>query len=119
ARHAAPHLRPQDARARARGRASAHAPGGRHMNERPPIVVFCERLENEHVCESVVRELGDYYEVRACGPGWPARDLKDVDTRGARFYLELDSVSGNFDRPTGLAELRLPKFAWLVDTHKK
>jgi glycosyltransferase involved in cell wall biosynthesis len=86
---------------------------------RPAIVAFCERLDNESFCESVIRELGEHYEVRPCGPGWPARDLGQVDASGARFYLELDAASGNFVRPTGLEKLSMPKFAWLVDTHKK
>jgi hypothetical protein len=89
------------------------------MTEKPPIVVFCERLDNESFCESVIRELGEHYEVRACGPGWPSRDLAEIDTSGSRFYLELDAASGNFVRPTGLEKLSIPKFAWLVDTHKK
>ena len=86
---------------------------------KPPIVVFCERLENESFCAAVVRELGAWYEVRACGPGWPAADLPGVDPQGVRFYLELDAASGSFVRPHGLERLAVPKFAWLIDTHKK
>ena len=86
---------------------------------RPPAIVFCERLDNESFCAAIVRELERRYEVRPCGPGWPIEDLPGVDPRGARFYLELDAVTGSFVRPRGLAALRCPKFAWLVDTHKK
>ncbi len=86
---------------------------------RPVAIVYCERLENESFCESVVRELGAYYEVRPCGPGWPTENLLDADHEGARFYLELDAASGNFVRPVGLSTLSLPKFAWLIDVHKK
>jgi glycosyltransferase involved in cell wall biosynthesis len=86
---------------------------------RPACLVYCERLDNESFCLSLIRELEAFYEVRACGPGWPSRDLSELPRDGARFYLELDAASGNFPRPTGLGELRLPKFAWLVDTHKK
>ena len=86
---------------------------------KPPAVVFCERLDNESFCAAVVRELGERYEVRPCGPGWPDERLEQVDLSGVRFYLELDAASGNFVRPTGLERLQVPKFAWLVDTHKK
>jgi SAM-dependent methyltransferase len=84
-----------------------------------PVIVFCERLDNESFCAAVVRELGAHYEVRPCGPGWPIERLEHVDASGVRFYLELDAASGNFVRPTGLAQLDAPKFAWLVDVHKK
>ena len=87
--------------------------------DRPAAIVFCERLDNESFCAAVVRELAAFYEVRPCGPGWPAETLAEVDLRGARFYLELDAASGNFVRPEGLERLALPKFAWLIDTHKK
>lgn len=87
--------------------------------ERPKILVFCERINNESFCESVVRELENYYDVRPFGPGWPRQALTSLDHEDVRFYLELDSVSGNFDRPTGLEALQTPKFAWVIDTHKK
>lgn len=86
---------------------------------RPAAIVFCERLPNQSFCESIVRELGHTVEVRPCGPGWPVERLEEVDARGVSFFLELDAVSGSFVRPAGLASLRVPKFAWLVDTHKK
>lgn len=86
---------------------------------RPAAIVFCERLDNESFCESIVRELATHVDVRPCGPGWPVADLEEVDTEGAAFYLELDAASGRFVRPGGLERLRVPKFAWLVDTHKK
>jgi SAM-dependent methyltransferase len=91
----------------------------RSLESRPAALVFCEWLRNEPFCLSVIRELEAYYEVRAFGPGWPETDLAQVDATGARFYLELDAASGNFPRPSGLAGLAIPKFAWLVDTHKK
>lgn len=86
---------------------------------RPAAIVFCERLDNESFCESVIRELSTYVDVCPCGPGWPIEHLADVDLTGACFYLELDAASGGFVRPGGLSRLDLPKFAWLVDTHKK
>ncbi|MCW8139170.1 MAG: glycosyltransferase, partial [Planctomycetota bacterium] len=86
---------------------------------KPVVIVFSERLDNEPITASIVRELSATHEVRACGPGWPVERLEDVDPNGARFYLELDAVTGNFVRPTGLERLAVPKFAWLVDTHKK
>lgn len=89
------------------------------MSERAKILVFCERIDNESFCESIVRELEAYYEVRAFGPGWPREDWNELDAEGARFYLELDSASGRFDRPRELERLNMPKFAWFVDTHKK
>jgi glycosyltransferase involved in cell wall biosynthesis len=67
----------------------------------------------------VIRELRASYDVRPCGPNWPARDLEQVDSDGVRFYLELDPASGSFARPHGLERLSCPKFAWLIDTHKK
>jgi spore maturation protein CgeB len=101
-----------------RGR-EPRAVGGRPSADRAPIVVYCERVNNESICGSIIRELSAYYEVRVFGPGWPCPSLREVDATDARFYLELDAVSGNFHRPEGLAALRIPKFAWLVDTHKK
>ncbi|MCW8140302.1 MAG: glycosyltransferase, partial [Planctomycetota bacterium] len=93
---------------------------GPRAAERPPVaLVFCERLDNESACESVVRALDEHLEVRPFGPGWPVERLEDVDPTGARFYLELDSASSNLARPVGLERLRVPKLAWLVDTHKK
>jgi hypothetical protein len=86
---------------------------------RPAVVVFSERLDNESFCESIVRELGAFYNVRPCGPGWPVAGLDAVDRTGVRFYLELDAASGSFVRPEGLEGLSVPKFAWLIDTHKK
>lgn len=95
-------------------RTAAAAPAG----GRPRVIVFSEWLENESFCAAIVRELSRRYEVVACGPGW-GRGLQDVDPRGARFYLELDAASGSFVRPDGLEDLTCPKFAWLIDTHKK
>ena len=89
------------------------------MSERAPVIVFCERLDNESFCESVIRELGAFYDVRPCGPGWPAKGLADADRKDVRFYLELDAASGSFVRPERLDRLACPKFAWLIDTHKK
>jgi glycosyltransferase involved in cell wall biosynthesis len=86
---------------------------------KPAAIVFSERLDNESFCAAIVRELAATHDVRPCGPGWPTTRLEDVDSTGARFFLELDAVTGNFVRPSGLARLDLPKFAWLVDTHKK
>jgi len=86
---------------------------------RPTAIVFCERIDNESFCESIARALEERYEVRPCGPGWPLARLEDVDASDARFYLELDAASGNFHRPTGLGSLTIPKFAWLIDVHKK
>jgi hypothetical protein len=92
------------------------------VSEKPIVLVFCERIDNESFCESIIRELEAFYDVRPCGPNWPKKDLDeiDADSRGeARFYLELDSASGVFARPKNLRELEAPKFAWLIDTHKK
>jgi hypothetical protein len=86
---------------------------------KPAAIVFSERLDNESFCAAIVRELAATHDVRPCGPGWPTPRLEDVDPTGARFFLELDAVTGNFVRPSGLQCLHLPKFAWLVDTHKK
>ncbi len=86
---------------------------------RPAVIVFSELVDNESFCAAVVRELSATLDVRPCGPGWPAASLDDVDPTGVRFYLELDAVTGNFVRPTGLERLHVPKLAWLVDTHKK
>jgi hypothetical protein len=90
------------------------------MSEKKPVaLVSCERLDNESFCVSVIRELEAYYEVRPFGPNWPHATLEDVDREGARFLLELDSASGNLYHAQGLERLNVPKFAWLVDTHKK
>ncbi len=89
------------------------------MSDRAKILVFCERIDNESFCESVVRELEAHYDVRAFGPGWAKEDVTELDLEGARFYLELDSASGNFYRPRELERIRGPRFAWFIDTHKK
>ncbi|MGE0709141.1 MAG: glycosyltransferase [Planctomycetota bacterium] len=87
---------------------------------RPSVVVFCERLDNESFCASVVRELGAYYDVRPCGPGWELSSLAQADAGSARFVLELDAASGAFVRPEPRrAGSVVPRFAWLIDTHKK
>jgi len=86
---------------------------------KPKIVVFCELLDNESFCASVVRELERSYRVLPCGPGWGVEDPLDYDLDGVRFYLELDSASGAFPAPRDRLAIPCPRFAWLVDTHKK
>ena len=48
------------------------------MTEKPIVLVFCERIDNESFCESIIRELEAYYEVRPCGPNWPKKDLDEI-----------------------------------------
>jgi len=86
---------------------------------RPVAVVHCEWIDNESFCASIIQALSGFYDVRVYGPGWPAHSLADVDTSGARLFLELDAASGNFVHERGLGALEIPKFAWFVDTHKK
>ncbi|MGE3376466.1 MAG: glycosyltransferase [Vicinamibacteria bacterium] len=87
---------------------------------KPPVVVFCERLDNESFCASIVHELGAYYDVRPCGPGWEHATLVQVDAESARFVLELDAASGAFVRPEPRRQgSAVPRVAWLIDTHKK
>jgi len=90
------------------------------VSAKPIVLVFCERIQNESFCESIVRELQAHYDVRPFGPNWPKTSLSEIASRDeAHFYLELDSASGEFFHPKDLSELSCPKFAWLIDTHKK
>src|SRR5262249_38326766 len=82
-------------------------------------VVFCERLDNESFCESIIRELSRLYDVAPVGPGWPRETATAEEFARARFFLYLDSASGTFPRPEGLEDIRVPQFAWIVDAHKK
>lgn len=91
------------------------APAG----DKAKVAVFCERIDNESFCESIVRELSAHYDVRAYGPGWPKAELTELDREGLHFHLELDPASGNFHRPPQLDLVTAPKVAWLIDTHKK
>lgn len=89
--------------------------------EKSVALVFCERVDNQNVCDSILRELEEHLDVRVFGPGWESERWEDLDLPLDRlaFYLELDAVTGAFHRPCGLDRLRCPKFAWVIDTHKK
>lgn len=87
------------------------------------LVVGYDQTNTQGVADSVVKYLRrDHgYEVVVVGPGH-GQELTDVppDTLArARFFLELDSVSGNLHHTQALEKLDCPRLAWFVDSHKK
>lgn len=93
------------------------------MSGRGLVIAAYDRTDTQGVADSVVkylrREHG--YQVLVVGPG-QARSFDQVDAaelERARFFLELDAISGVLHHTEGLERLRCPKLAWFVDTHKK
>ena len=83
------------------------------------LIVFCERPPRGSWAAALLRELSVTVEVRACGPGWEARDLTEAETSDAWGLLELDASPGCLARPTLPPHLDLPRAAWLVYTSRK
>lgn len=87
------------------------------------VIVAYDQTDTQGVADSVVKYLRrDHgYEVVVVGPGH-GRELGQLDAatlERARFFLELDAVSGVLYHAEGLERLRCPKLAWFVDSHKK
>lgn len=87
------------------------------------VLVAYDRTDTQGVADSVVKYLRrDHgYEVMIVGPGHDRRfeELGAAELRRARFFLELDAISGVLYHTEGLERLACPKLAWFVDTHKK
>lgn len=90
------------------------------MSARRAAIVFCEQPRPGTWAAGVLRSLATWIDVRACGPGWPARDVTDVPAEAAAFLLELDTAPAFVARPrvVGPAAV-LPRVSWLVDTSRK
>lgn len=88
------------------------------------VLVAYDQTATQGVADSVVKYLRrDHgYEVLLVGPGHGEETLlglrQEVRDR-ARFFLELDAVSGVLHHAHGLERLTCPKLAWFVDSHKK
>ncbi|HZV00117.1 MAG TPA: glycosyltransferase, partial [Planctomycetota bacterium] len=87
------------------------------------VVVAFDRTDTQGVADSVVKYLRrDHgYQVVVVGPGQGRafEDLTDHERARIYFFLELDAVSGVLYHTKGLDQLKCPKLAWFVDTHKK
>lgn len=87
------------------------------------VLVAYDQTNTQGVADSVVKYLrrDHAYEVLVCGPGH-GRELSNVpptELQRARFFLELDAVSGNLYHAPGIERLHCPRLAWFVDSHKK
>lgn len=87
------------------------------------VLVAHDRTDTQGVADSVVKYLRrDHgYEVVVVGPGQSRAfaELSAAELAQARFFLELDAVSGVLYHTEGLESLSCPKLAWFIDTHKK
>jgi len=93
------------------------------VTDRDLVLVAYDQTDTQGVADSVVKYLRrDHgYEVLVVGPGH-GRELAELPPAvlgRARFFLELDAVSGQLYHAEGLERLRCPKLAWFVDSHKK
>lgn len=79
-------------------------------------IIFCERTGAPPAVSSVIRALGDYYDVQLLGPGWPTSGT--IDLEQVEFYLELDTHPGEVRSPPSsllreLAARNVPRFSWI------